>query len=195
MARLSGLGAVILIAGGGAATYVVGFHPAAHNHPAALPTSQAGQTQTVGLIAEVASSGGSGVQLVQMLVTHRAPTFSPLSAGDANGQGNPPWTAEPMTGSTYIFGYFPDGLCLGAAAHARLVLQHCVVRASGQRWRRVSTVQIKDGHDFYQYANLGDGKCLAELPGVSGQQVGAGLARCSKAYPPSQMLAFWWLTV
>jgi hypothetical protein len=194
MARLTGLSAVVLIAGGGTAAYVVEFHPAA-NHPGPLPTKQAGSPQTVGLIAQVAPSGASSIQLVEMLGAHGAPIFSPLSAAAANGPGDPEWTAQLITGGTYIFDFYPDGLCLGTTAHSRLVLQHCDISSSSQRWRRVSAVRIEDGHDFYQYASLAVGKCIAQVPGVSAKQPGAGLVRCGKAHPSSQLLAFWWLTV
>jgi hypothetical protein len=193
LARLTGLSAVVLIAGGGTAAYVVEFHPSDH-HPGPLPTKAAG-SQTVGLIAQVASSAGSSIQLVEMVGMHGAPTFSPLSAAAANGPGDPEWTAEQITGGTFIFDFYPDGRCLGTAAHSRLALQHCDISSRSERWRRVSAVRVEDGHDFYQYANLAVGKCIAQIPGVSDQQPGVGLLQCSKAHPSSQMLAFWWLTV
>jgi hypothetical protein len=132
-----------------------------------------------------------------MLVSRGRPTFSPLSpaAAAADGQGNPQWTESLMTGGTYIFIFETNGDCLSASHDIRLVLQHCETSARSQRWRRASALVVEDGHDFYQYASLADGKCIAEIPGASGRQVNAGLARCSKAHPASQLLAFWWLTV
>jgi hypothetical protein len=198
LSRLAGLGAIVLIAGGGAAIYGVTFHPAAHHHTAPLPTKVAG-SQTVGLIAQSTLSahpgGRSADQLVQMLGPRGAPAFTPLAAAAANAQGSPQWNADLMVGGTYMFIFLPDQDCLAAARRSALVLAHCDTSARQQRWRRVNAELVKDGHDFYQYANLGDGRCLSQLTALAGQQVGAGLADCDSAQPASQMIAFWWLTV
>jgi hypothetical protein len=192
MARLSGLGAIVLIAGGGAAAYVIEFHPASDHHHAPLPKHVASY-QTVGLIAHAASngSGATSRNLVQLLSRQGSPAFTSLSTAAADAQGNPEWTADLMTGGTYIFIFEPDGNCLAVIGHAKLGLRHCNLSAA-QRWRRVNaTAVVEDGHNFYQYANLADGRCLSDLAGP-GPQGGAGLAHCGSAQLPSQLLAFWW---
>lgn len=198
MPRLAGLGAIVLIAGGGAGVYVITFHPAKHHHAAPLPTKLASSPETVGLIAQsgsAASSGSSSGQLVQLLSSQGAPTFTPLSAAAAAAQSHGPWNESLIVGGTYIFIFSPDNYCLAAGAHSTLVLARCDQSARQQRWRRVNAQLIRDGHDFYQYANLADGKCLSQLTAVAGQPVAAGLTACDAAQPPSQMIAFWWLTV
>lgn len=194
--RLAGLGVVVLVAGGGAAAYVIMFHPAASHHAPPLPT-EVKTNQTVGLIAQSAlsaSSGHPGNQLVQMLGTGGTPAFSPLSAAAAAAQGSPQWTADQMQGNTFIFIFLPDDRCLAAASNSALALQRCNLNSHLQRWKRVNGQLVQDGHDFFQYANLGNGKCLSQVTLLS-QPGGAGLAACSPARPPSQMIAFWWLTI
>jgi hypothetical protein len=186
--RIVGLTAIVLIAGAGAATYVLKFRPSDH-HPVPLPTALV-SNQTVGIVAK---SGSSSASLVQMLGTGGAPVFTPLSLAAANAQGSGQWTADLMAGSAYIFIYLPDGNCLGAAGQARPVMQHCDL-AAAQRWRRVGSLLKQDGHFFYQYANVADGKCLSEASTLAGTQDAASLATCQRGQPPSQMIAFWWST-
>lgn len=197
MARLIGVAAIVIIAGGGAVAYVVKFRPAAHHHSTPLPIKVI-DSQTVGLIAQSGTPGSAGSgdsHLVQMVTSQGTPAFKPLSAAVANAQGgDPQWNAATVLGNTYIFIFAGNGKCLGVAHHSQLVLQHCQPGARNQRWRRVNSVLVVAGHDFYQYANLADQKCLSELAG-SGQQARAGLVTCGNgnARPSSQLLAFWWL--
>jgi hypothetical protein len=195
LARLAGLGVIVVVAGGGAGAYVAGFHPGGH-HSAPLPTIVTTQ-QSVGLIAQSAAASSSGAPpggLVQLLGDRGRPVFTPLSAAAANAQQTPPWVADLMEGGTYAFIFTPDYYCLAVGSHSRLVLQQCDKAARQQRWKRVNPALSSDGHDFYQYANLADGKCLSEVATAAGQ-VSAGLAACNAAQPPSQLLAFWWLSV
>ncbi len=180
----------MLIAGAGAATYVLKFRPADHHH-ASLSTTLLTK-EGVGMVAESAVSAKSGrLSLVQMLGAGTVPVFTPLSLAAASAQGQTQWSANLMAGNGWIFIYVQDGNCLAAGSRAELVMQHCDFGAA-QRWRRVAGPLTQDGHDFYQYANLADGKCLSQ-PAATGAQ-DASLATCQPADPHSQMLAFWWST-
>ena len=102
-----------------------------------------------------------------------------------------------MAGNSYIFIFLPTGECLtatGLAGQPKLTLEHCDL-AAAQRWRRTASVVQSQGHDFYQYANLGDSACLTQTGELSGQDYGAALEACSPSPPPSQLIAFWWSSV
>jgi hypothetical protein len=191
--RIAGLTAVVLIAGVGAGVYVLKFRPS-DRHPARLPTTVLSK-QAVGMVATAlsASPGHSGRSLVQLLGPGGVPVFTPLSpAAAASSQGSPQWTADLMTGNGWIFIYLQDGNCLAAGSRARLIMQHCDLGAA-QRWRRVGGALSQDGHQFYQYANVADGKCLSEASSLAGA-ADASLATCRPGQPPSQMIALWWST-
>jgi len=194
LARLSGIGVAVLIAGGAVAAYLVALHPA--RHPSAPLPTRVLNFQTVGLIAQVAQPGSSSGQLLQLLSPAGAPEFSPL--GQAQEQaGSPQWTADLMAGNSYIFIYLPTGHCLaavGRASQPKLMLEHCDLAAQ-QRWRRTrAPVQIQ-GHDFYQYANLADASCLTETAELPGAVYGAALRSCAAAPAPDQLIGFWWASV
>ena len=179
----------MLLAAGGTAAYLVTQHPAAR--PAAPLPTRVVSSQTVGLVSQQAGSAGS--QLAQLLSRDGGPQFSTLTPALA-AAGTPQWTADLMAGNTYIFIYLPSGTCLSATGPARrpqLTLERCDL-AAGQRWRRVTTAVLARGHDFDQYANLGDGRCLTQAAPVGGQQYAATLTTCSAARPASQLIAFWW---
>jgi len=152
--------------------------------------------QTVGLIAQGAEQASSAGQLLQLLGPHGTAQFSPV--GQAQQQaGSPQWTADLMAGSSYIFIFLPTGNCLaatGSPSQPKLALRHCDLTAA-QRWRRVREAVVSQGHDFYQYANLGDGACLTQTGSQSGQVYGAALQACSPSAPAAQLIAFWWASV
>ncbi len=181
----------MLIAGVGAAAYVLKFRPSDH-HPAPQPTTMV-SSQSVGVVAESAvpaTSGRSGLSLVQMVELTGVPAFAPLSLAAANSEPSPRWTAALMAGGGYIFIYLQNGDCLAAGSRARLVMRHCDYGAT-QRWRRVGGALDQDGHDFYQYANVAAGKCLSQTSTLAGAQDPASLATCKPARPPSEMFALW----
>jgi hypothetical protein len=185
---LTGLGAIVVVAGAGTAAYVVAFHPARPVHPVTLPQKVLG-VQTVGLIGEVSSSA-SASGLVQLVSPRVAPTFSPVPQSEAVS-GTPQWTADQMAGSTFIFIYLPTGQCLaskGPPSRPALVLRHCDLSSVDQRWQRLGDAVLSTGHDFYEFENAGSGKCISR--GTAATQ--AGLAPCSPAKPASELLAFWW---
>jgi hypothetical protein len=189
--RLAGLGVIVVLAAGGVAAYVAGFHPAASKRPAPLPTRVA-STLTVGLMAEPPSAGGSAA-LEQLLSPQQRPAFSPVGINQQQ-QGQPEWIADVMTGGGYIFIYLPTSQCLasgGPRARPRLTAERCDL-SPAQRWRRLGAGVLVDGHDFYQFADMSSGKCITQGSGSAAQGLPAGLSACDPARPASQLLAFWW---
>jgi hypothetical protein len=191
MPILAGLGTIVVVAGAGAAAYLLAFHPATPQR-STLPQRVLGY-QTVGLIGEPAHSAG-GTNLVQLLSPQAGPTFSPVQPSEAVS-GMPEWTADQMAGGTYIFIYLPTGQCLtsaGTTGRPILAVQHCELTSTHQRWRRLGTAQPRTGHEFYEFGNIGSGNCLTQMPATGGQPAGAGLAPCNAAEPVNQLIAFWW---
>ncbi len=191
LARLAGIGVIVVLAGGAVAGYLVTLHPLGA-HATTLSTRVV-SAETVGLVAENAQSGSSG-QLVQLLGRRGAPKFSPVSQAEQQS-GSGQWTADLMSGGSYIFIFLPSDTCLGAAGSAggtRLVLQHCDLQAS-QRWRRLGSAMLgPQGHSFYRYANLASRSCLTEGSELPGSVRAAGLSGCTTATATSQLVAFWW---
>jgi hypothetical protein len=186
---------VVLIAAGAVTGYLIAFHPAAARHAAPLPTRVLSY-QTVGLVVADTEPGGPAGELLQLVGPRGAPAFSPLAAAQLV-QGSPQWTADLMAGGSYIFIYLPTGQCLSAAgtvSQPTVALRHCDLEAD-QRWRRMQGAVLKQAHDFYRYANLGNGSCLTQTGVLPGQIFGASLAACSSAQPASQLIAFWWAAV
>ncbi len=190
LARLAGIGVIVVLAGGAVAGYLVTLHPLGA-HATTLSTRVV-SAQTVGLVAE-SDQRGSPDQLLQLLGRRGTPKFSPVSqAEQLSGTGE--WTADLMSGGSYIFIFLPSDDCLAAtssAAGTKLVLQHCDLQAS-QRWRRLGPVTLGQGHSFYRYANTADQSCLTEGAELPGSVWAAGLSRCATAAATSQFVAFWW---
>src|ERR1700722_640349 len=190
--RLAGLGVIVVLAAGAAAAYVAGFHPAADKRPAPLPTRVA-STQTVGLIAEPSAGATQAAAIVQLLSTQRQPAFAPVGLSQEQ-QGQPEWIADVMTDGGYIFIYLPTRQCLasaGSRARPRLAVERCDL-SRGQRWQRLGSGVLVDGHDFYQFSNLSTAKCITAGSGEAAQGLPASLATCDPARPTRQLLAFWW---
>jgi hypothetical protein len=195
LARFTGISVAVLIAAGAVAAYLVAMHPA-RRQPPPLP-ARVVSVQQVGLIARVAQSGSSAGQLLQLLDSATGtPQFSVL--GQAQQQaGSRQWTANLMAGDSYIFIYLPTGDCLasaGAADRPRLTLEHCDLAAQ-QRWRRTNAAVQFQGHDFYEYKNLGDSSCLTETAELAGPIYGAALRSCLAGSPASQLIAFFFASV
>lgn len=187
--RLAGIGVVVLLAAGGVTAYLLAMHPGSAHPAATLPTKVITST-TVGLITVTAQPGRSS-QLLELLGPQGTPQFSPLNAAQA-AQGSPQWTADEMAGGTYIFILLGSGECLtgGNARQPALTLQHCDLGIH-QRWRREGSPVVSQGHDFYQYSNLGDGACLAQGNVLPGPVYDASLAQCAQSAPAGQLIAFW----
>jgi hypothetical protein len=195
LARLAGISVAVLIAAGAVAAYLVVMHPA-KRQPRPLP-ARVVSVQQVGLIARVAQPGSSSGDLLQLLDSASGtPQFTPL--GQAQQQaGSPQWTADLMAGDSYIFIYLPTGHCLASAGTAdrpRLTLEHCDLMAQ-QRWRRTNAAVLFQGHDFYQYENLGDASCLTETNELPGPVYGAALQNCLAGSPASQLIGFFFASV
>jgi hypothetical protein len=179
---------IVVLAAGAVTGYLVTLHPLAH---ATTLSTRVVSAQTVGLVAENAQ--GSPGQLVQLLDRRGAPKFSQVSQAEQQS-GSGQWTADLMSGGSYIFIFLPSDTCLGAAGSARgtrLVLQHCDLQAS-QRWRRLGSATPGQGHSFYRYANMADRSCLTEGGELPGSVWTAGLSGCTTARATSQLVAFWW---
>ena len=192
--RLAGLIVVIAVAAVAVIAYLIAFHPATPHSAAPLPTRVLNY-QTVGLVITDTQPGASN-QLLQLRYQDGALEFSPVAQAQQT-VGAPQWTADLMAGATYIFIYLPTGQCLsatGSADQPKLALRHCDLSAA-QRWRRTRPAVLTQSHDFYQYANVGDGDCLTEAGVLPGQIFGASLRACAAQQPASQLLAFWWSSV
>lgn len=191
--RLAGIGVIVVLAAGAVTGYLVVVHPGTAR-PVPPLSSKVVAYQTVGLVAQDAQPGSAG-QLLQLLGPASDPKFGRISTAELGG-GSGQWTADLMVGNNYIFIYLATGECLsavGPSSHPRVALRHCDLRAS-QRWRRVNPAVLAQGHDFYQYANLGDGSCLSEAGGLPGSVWSASLSACSSSAPADQLIAFWWAT-
>jgi hypothetical protein len=189
---MAGVSVVVLLAAGGVAAYLVELHPAAARPAPSLPNRLV-STQTVGLIVQSARPTASGGKLLQLLGPQGTVQFSPVDRAQQQ-VGSPQWTADLMAGNSYIFIFLPKGACLaatGSDGQPKLTLEHCDLKAQ-QRWRRTKAAVVSQGHEYYQYANLGDRDCLTQTSGQSGQLFGAALASCSPSAPADQLIAFWW---
>ncbi len=188
---LAGIAVVLLLAGAGAAAYVVAFHQPAARRPSALPSRPISEA-SVGLVVTSGAGGPAGATLLQLIGSRAAPEFRPLNAAQV-AAGSPQWTADLMGGSTYIFISLATHTCLTAAgpsSHPAPALQHCDLGRQ-QRWRRVNSTVIADGHDYYQYASS-DGQCLTMTGRQADGDYGTGLTSCAAAQPASQLISFWW---
>ncbi len=184
-----------LLAAAAVTGYLIAFHPALSHHAPPLPTRVVSY-QTVGLVVADTEPGSAADQLLQLVGQQGAPSFS-LVGQAQQAEGSPQWTADLMAGNSYIFIYLPTGECLSAAgsvSRPKLELRHCDLEAD-QRWRRTPHAVLSQAHDFYQYANLGDGSCLTQNGELPGPIYGAGLAACSPAAAADQLIAFWWSAV
>jgi hypothetical protein len=189
---MAGLGVVVALAGAGTGAYLVAFRPDGPAHTAVLPQRVA-DIQSVGLVGPAPSSP-SGSGLVQLLTSGAAPAFAAVRPSQT-AAGTPEWTADQMAGGGYIFIYLPTGQCLtarGSAGRAALAVTHCNSASAQQRWRRQGSAVLTSGHDFYEFANASTGRCVTQLPSVSGSPGAAGLRPCDPARPAAQLLAFWW---
>jgi hypothetical protein len=196
-----GIGAVVLIAGGGSTAYVIGTHAPAARHTRQLPT-RVQSVQTVGIVGEAPTTSGGGTSPRLLATSPSGLRFDPIPAADLE-QGNPEWTADTMAGGTFVFIYAPSGQCLastGRRQHPALSLRRCNL-GPDQRWQRVNAAVKSAGHEYGQYRNLASGRCLATgdttdntTEGVAAGAEGnlAALVGCDPAGPPNQLVSFWW---
>jgi hypothetical protein len=185
--RLAGLAVIVIVALAGTVAYLLAFHPGTSDSPTALP-SHVASTQTVGLLAQASAASSQDGSMIQLLSSRRQADFVPVDLAQQQ-DGQPEWIADTMAGGSYIFIYLPNSECLGSAGK-QLTLQRCNL-GSRQRWRRLGNGVSDNGHLFYQYANLADGKCISRAGSSGSGNYSAGLAACGSD-PASQLLAFWW---
>lgn len=175
-ARLTGAGFAILLAGVGAAVYLVVGGTHEDNDSSELPTRVLA-TQAIGLAYSPSPSGTSGT----LTTARQGLAFTGSPSTGAN------WTADQMAGGTYIFIYLQNGRCLGPSRAASVSLARCSLGA-GQRWVRQHPVLSGSGLEYWQLRNLADGKCLTAIT-AAGSAV-ARLERCQAPPGPSQLIAF-----
>jgi hypothetical protein len=183
MARLTGAGLAILLAGIGVATYLIVGGGHARPDAAELPTKVL-STQAVGLVNP--GPGQAGGQPEMLLATRGRLSFTGAGQFGAN------WTADQMSGGTYIFIYLPNGLCLGSGHGTTAALQRCSLQA-GQRWVSQRQTTGTNGVEYSQLRNLSDGRCLtavAAAGAASSAPATARLERCQAAPDWHQLIAF-----
>jgi hypothetical protein len=183
MARLTGAGLALSLAGAGVAAYLIVGGGHASRDASELPTKVL-STQAVGLVNPGPQASGSEPQT--LLATRGALTFTGAGQVGAN------WTADQMSGGTYIFIYLPNGLCLGAGRGATAALQRCSLEA-GQRWVPEHQVSGPGGVDYSQLRNLSDRRCLTAVAAAgraSSAPTTARLERCQASPDWHQLIAF-----
>jgi hypothetical protein len=186
--RLAGLAGIVIVALAATVAYLLAFHPGSGRPPGPLP-SRVASTQTVGLLAQAGPGQARDGSMIQLLSSGRQPGFQPVDLAE-QADGQPEWIADLMADGSYIFIYLPTSDCLGSAGKAQLTVQRCDL-SSRQRWRRLGNGTAEDGHDFYQFANVADRKCLGRAGASGGGNYAAALTACG-AQPASQLFAFWW---
>src|SRR5450755_3556586 len=191
--RIAGIGAVVLVAVGGAVAYSVASSASDSPSPAQLPT-RVQSIQTVGIIGQVTDPARGSSPLRQLNVTSAGLQLGPLPPASLP-QGDPQWTADSIVGGTFVFIYAPSGQCLAVTGPRRrpvVTLRRCDL-GPDQRWQRLRTVVQPDGHEYGQLRNLRSGRCVtAGDAGAGTASPAAFLARCDSAAPPRQLLSFWW---
>ena len=183
MARLTGAGLAILLAGVGVAAYLIVGGNHANQDASELPTKVL-NTQAVGLLNP--GPAPSGAQPQTLLAARGGLSFTGAGQVGAN------WTADQMSGGTYIFIYLPNGLCLGSGHGTTAALQRCSLQA-GQRWVSEHRVTGANGVDYSQLRNLSDDRCLTAVAaaGAAGSgQTAARMERCQAAPDWHQLIAF-----
>lgn len=189
--RVTGMGVVVLLAGGGLLIYLGSQHSAGHDHDAAALSAKVLKVQTIGLIDVGPQDDGdqsnhdADDHPLMLRLTGTGLAFVPIPRSELVA-GVPLWTADQMADGSEIFIYIPTGRCLTAAPSGRRPeLAHCDLGLS-QRWRQVHP-QTMAGQTFAEFAGV-TGDCLA-----AGSQAGpARLAPCGPARTKPQEIAFWW---
>jgi len=185
LSRLIGISVILVLAGGGAAAYLITFHPLGGHAPAPLSTKVI-SNQTIGLVAQDAAGSSKLLQLQGPGGVAQFSVVSPAEQQTGSGQ----WTADQMGDNSYIFIFVPSGTCLTAVGKATPALRHCDLQPN-QRWRREGRAVLAQGHDFYQYANLSTGRCLTEIFQLPVPAWEARLEACSPSSQTNQLIAFW----
>ncbi|HXP21738.1 MAG TPA: hypothetical protein VN840_19010 [Streptosporangiaceae bacterium] len=187
---MTGMGVVVLLAGGGLAVYLGSQHAARPDHDVAALSLKVLKVQTIGLIDYGPDDDGdqsnhdADDHPLMLRLTGAGLAFVPIPKSELIA-GVPLWTADQMADGSEIFIYIPTGRCLTAARGTSLGLAHCDLGLS-QRWRPVHLSTVA-GQPIAQFATAA-GNCLA-----AGAHAGpARLAPCGPARTKPQEIAFWW---
>jgi hypothetical protein len=198
--RFTGIGVVVLLAGGGLILYatsggpqVAPRHPGHLSHQAAL-SAKVHTEQTVGLIDVGPYDDGDSAtndwddHPLNLLRTSSGLEFTSISRSEIVNGGIPLWTADQMADGTYIFIYSPNGRCLASASGGRtLGLEHCDL-GRAQRWR-VEQAGSAGGLPFDQFANVAARRCLSASKAAGGAP---SLQACGPAHDKAQEFGLWW---
>jgi Ricin-type beta-trefoil lectin domain-like len=192
--RLAGIAVAVLLAGGGAALYVVAGQ--GHGKPAARLSGRVAGVQTVGLAAPgpatQPTAGQPAASAGLLLASPHGLIFSPANRTDPPAS-YPEWTADQMVGGSYIFIYISTGQCLSAAAGQAATLRRCDL-SQWQRWTRAYYSTNAAGDGLWQLRNGADGRCLTVGgPVAAATATGsvAALQRCGADGSWRQLIAFW----
>ena len=188
--RLAGIGFAVLIAGSGAAVYVLAGHRHLTGHGSGLPARVA-RVEAVGLASPGPAGQAAPAAAPELLAgTPHGLEFTPVKPTDLPA-GYPEWTADQMVGGSYIFIYISSGQCLSAAGPAP-ALRRCDL-SEQQRWTRAYSSAGSGGLAYWQFRNNADGRCLAvgTAPGAAGAAgAPADLQRCAAVPSWTQLISF-----
>jgi hypothetical protein len=192
--RIAGIGAAVLIACGAAIVYAIASPAGAARHAERL-SGRVSTVQTVGIIGQAGETVGDAGAMRMLSARGGGLLFAPVPAS-VQPQGDPQWTVDTMGDGTYIFIYAPTGRCLAAAGRPgqdRLALRRCDLGPE-QRWHHAGGTVESGGHQYAQYRNLGDGRCLATAgdAAADGGATAPALVVCNTAAPVRQLVSFFW---
>jgi hypothetical protein len=192
--RIVGIGGAVLVACGAAIVYAIASPAGAARHAEQL-SSRVSAVQTVGIIGQDGGTVGTASAMRMLRAQAGTLLFVPVPAS-VQPQGDPQWTVDTMADGTYIFIYAPTGSCLAAAARpgpARLTLRRCDLGPE-QRWHQAGGTLEASSHQYAQYRNLGNGRCLATADDAAGSDGPARptLEACAAAAPVRQLISFFW---
>ena len=195
MPRLAGIGVAILLAAGGTAAYLL-LPAAAHaGKHAGGPSARVQTKLAVTIVTPRMALRGRARTVAEALVASSAGLAFTVITPASDSLGAPMWTADQMTGGSYIFVDVSAGKCLAGPARpvaTTVSLQRCSLGGS-QRWKRILGSSAAAGHLYWQLQNAADGLCLTVGSAVSAGASGpfaAGVERCQDPQPSRQLVTF-----
>jgi Ricin-type beta-trefoil lectin domain-like len=194
MPRLAGIGVAVLLAAGGTAAYLL-LPGTAHAGKHADESSARVQTKlAVTIITQrMALRGRARTTAEALAASSTGLVFTVITPSASIGA--PMWTADQMTGGSYIFVDVSVGKCLAGPARpvtTTVSLQRCSLGGS-QRWKRVLGSAAAAGHHYWQLENAADGLCLtvgSAIPGTGSGHFTAAVERCQDPQPSRQLVTF-----
>jgi hypothetical protein len=190
--RIAGISAAVLVACGAAIVYAVASPAGAARHAVQL-SSRVSTVQTVGLIGQDGQTVGDAAAMRMLSARAGALQFAPVPA-TVLPQGDPQWTVDTMADGTYIFIYAPTAGCLAATDRrgpGALALRRCDLGPE-QRWRQTGASVAASGHQYAQYRNVGNGRCLATGGAAGSGPAAPALLACRAIAPARQLVSFFW---